>query len=102
MSQFNKPAKSNQELIQQWKTRGLIVPDEARAERYLEHISYYRFSAYTIPFQQLNNPNHHFKPNTTWAKRLKALLDSYPDIQKEYMGIPQNWELDSFWDKALR
>ncbi|MEG9533975.1 Abi family protein [Mannheimia indoligenes] len=23
-------------------------------------------------------------------------------IQKEYMGIPQNWELDSFWDKALR
>lgn len=55
MSQFNKPAKSNQELIQQWKTRGLIVPDEARAERYLEHISYYRFSAYTIPFQQLNN-----------------------------------------------
>ncbi|WGE46209.1 hypothetical protein [Actinobacillus equuli] len=41
-------------------------------------------------------------PNSTWAKRLKALLDSYPDIQKEYMGIPQNWELDSFWDKALR
>ncbi len=41
-------------------------------------------------------------PNSTWTKRLKALLDSYPDIQKEYMGIPQNWELDSFWDKALR
>ncbi|VEI48267.1 abortive infection bacteriophage resistance protein [Actinobacillus equuli] len=41
-------------------------------------------------------------PNSTWAKRLKELLDSYPDIQKEYMGIPQNWELDSFWDKALR
>ncbi|EFM86846.1 Abi family protein [Actinobacillus pleuropneumoniae] len=41
-------------------------------------------------------------PNSTWTKRLKALLDSYPDIQKEYMSIPQNWELDSFWDKALR
>ncbi len=51
MGQFNKPAKSNQELVQQWKARGLVISDEARAERYLEHISYYRFSAYTIPFQ---------------------------------------------------
>ncbi|MEG9533977.1 hypothetical protein [Mannheimia indoligenes] len=55
MSQFIKPAKSNSELVQQWKERGLIIPDETRAERYLEHISYYRFSAYTIPFQQLGN-----------------------------------------------
>lgn len=74
MGQFNKPAKSNQELVQQWKARGLVISDEARAERYLEHISYYRFSAYTIPFQQLNNPNHHFKPNTTFDDILNLYI----------------------------
>lgn len=50
INQFNKPAKSNRELLQQWKE----IPDEACSKRYLEHISYYHFSAYTIPFQQLN------------------------------------------------
>ncbi|MEG9481967.1 hypothetical protein V6W59_06765 [Mannheimia sp. HC-2023] len=45
---------------------------------------------------------YEISPNSTWIKRLKELLDNYPQIQKEYMGIPQNWELDSFWDKALR
>ncbi|HEY9550826.1 MAG TPA: Abi family protein [Prevotella sp.] len=74
MGQFNKPAKSNQELVQQWKARGLVISDEARAERYLEHISYYRFSAYTIPFQQLNNPSHHFKPNTTFDDILNLYI----------------------------
>lgn len=74
MSQFNKPAKSNKELIQQWRERGLIVSDETRTEHYLEHISYYRFSAYTIPFQQLNNPKHHFKPNTKFDDILNLYI----------------------------
>lgn len=74
MSQFTKPAKSNQELVQQWKTRGLIVLDETRAERYLEHISYYRFSAYTIPFQKPNNLDHQFKLNTTFDDILNLYI----------------------------
>ncbi|ASU15526.1 Abi family protein [Actinobacillus pleuropneumoniae] len=40
----------------------------------MEHISYYRFSAYTIPFQKLNNPNHHFKPNTTFDDILNLYI----------------------------
>lgn len=51
MLTFKKPEKSNTELIKEWKKRGLTIPDEQRAERYLEFISYYRLSAYTIPFQ---------------------------------------------------
>lgn len=74
MSEFIKPAKSNEDLVQQWKSRGLIISDEARAERYLEHISYYRFSAYTIPFQQINNPTHQFKANTTFDDILNLYI----------------------------
>ncbi|AHG72200.1 Abi-like protein [Mannheimia sp. USDA-ARS-USMARC-1261] len=74
MSQFIKPAKSNSELVQQWKERGLIIPDETRAERYLEHISYYRFSAYTIPFQQLGNTSHQFKPDTKFNDILNLYI----------------------------
>ncbi|MBS6045574.1 MAG: hypothetical protein KH936_08325 [Neisseria sp.] len=50
MRKFDKPEKNNQELIEEWERRGLEIPDRQRAERYLEFISYYRLSAYTIPF----------------------------------------------------
>lgn len=33
------------------ESRGLIVDNKARAEHYLKHISYYRLSAYALPFQ---------------------------------------------------
>lgn len=41
-------------------------------------------------------------PQSTWAKRLKTLLANYPRIQKEYMGIPQDWDSDDFWKNALK
>lgn len=41
-------------------------------------------------------------PNSTWAKRLKTLLENYPNISKEYMGIPLDWYQDHFWEKALQ
>ena len=50
MRKFDKPEKNNQELIEEWERRVLEIPDRQRAERYLEFISYYRLSAYTIPF----------------------------------------------------
>ena len=55
MVQFTKQAKSNQAHLQTWQDRGLIIPDLVRADRYLSFIGYYRLSAYTIPFQMLNN-----------------------------------------------
>lgn len=45
--------------------RGLHIPEPARAERYLQHIGYYRLSPYTIPFQQAG-PDHLFSENTTF------------------------------------
>ncbi len=49
---FNKAPLSYQGQLETWKDRGLNVADEQRAIRYLSNISYYRLSAYAIPFQK--------------------------------------------------
>jgi hypothetical protein len=75
MTKFSKPEKSNQELIEEWENRGLNIPDKLRAERYLSFISYYRLSAYTIPFQLPQSiPNHKFKLNTSFDDILELYV----------------------------
>ena len=78
MVQFTKQAKSNQEHLQAWQDRGLIIPNLARADRYLSFIGYYRLSAYTIPFQQIvTTPStvlHQFKANTTFDDVLNLYI----------------------------
>jgi abortive infection bacteriophage resistance protein len=49
--QYNKPPLTYQQQIELWQSRGLHIPDTKRAEHYLANISYYRFSAYALPFQ---------------------------------------------------
>ena len=51
--------------------RGLLIPDEQRALRYLDFISYYRLSAYSIPFQI--SASHQFRTNTSFDD----ILDLY-------------------------
>ncbi|MFP3040587.1 Abi family protein [Treponema primitia] len=47
------------------QSRGLVVPDTAKAERYLANISYYRLSGYMYPF--LDDPvQHKFKAGTAF------------------------------------
>lgn len=48
---YTKPAVIESELLEQWRTRGLLLPDEQRALRYLRHIGYYRLSAYVRSFE---------------------------------------------------
>ncbi len=48
---FNKPPLTHQEQLNLWKRRGLEVVDETKAIHYLTNISYYRLSAYALPFQ---------------------------------------------------
>ena len=78
MVQFIKQAKSNQEHLQTWQDRGLIIPDLARADRYLSFIGYYRLSAYTIPFQHIvatpSTVLHQFKTNTTFDDVLNLYI----------------------------
>lgn len=49
---YNKPPKSFQDQLKQLKGRNLTVDDDAKALAYLANISYYRLSAYFLPYQQ--------------------------------------------------
>lgn len=51
MTSYNKPHLTYQQQIELLKNRGLIVKDEQFAIIKLQHISYYRLSAYFLPFQ---------------------------------------------------
>ena len=62
---YNKPALDENELIERYIERGLIIKDRNRAARYLRHIGYYRLSPYTIPFQA-DRTTHSFKSGTTF------------------------------------
>ncbi|MDY0321250.1 MAG: Abi family protein [Arcobacteraceae bacterium] len=63
MITYRKPHLSYQEQVQLLKSRKLIINDEAYATQKLIHISYYRLSAYFIPFYSEKNT---FKDNITF------------------------------------
>lgn len=48
---YAKPALTFDEQLQLLQRRGLTVRDRDRALRWLEHVSYYRLSAYFLPFK---------------------------------------------------
>ena len=109
MVQFIKQAKSNQEHLQTWQDRGLIIPDLARADRYLSFIGYYRLSAYTIPFQQIvTTPStvlHQFKANTTFDDVLNLYIfdrELRLLVMDAIERMPELWHQDPFWQHALQ
>ena len=52
---YNKNPTTYEEQISLLKKRGLSIPDEKRAKRYLQQISYYRLSAYFLPYQKVKD-----------------------------------------------
>lgn len=61
---YSKTPLSFQDQVTLLKQRGLIVDNEPKAIDYLREISYYRLSAYFLPYQKTKdkfNPNIHFK-----------------------------------------
>ncbi|MBO1767064.1 Abi family protein [Allobranchiibius sp. GilTou38] len=55
-------------LVERMVERGLLVPDAARATRYVRHLGYYRLSPYLIP---LRNPHlETFRAGTTFDQML--------------------------------
>lgn len=70
---FSKPALGISDQRKRLEDRGLIIPDKARAERYLSAIGYYRLSAYTRPFQSDLN-THQFHPEVTFDDILNLYI----------------------------
>lgn len=55
MERYLKPPLTYEEQVKLLKSRGMIIPDEKRAERLLANISYYRLSAYMLPYKKKEN-----------------------------------------------
>ena len=51
MANFSKPSLTIAQKIAHLRARGMAVPDMAKAEHWLRHVSYYRLSAYWLPFE---------------------------------------------------
>ena len=67
---YHKPPKSFAEQLQQLKDRNLIVDDDAKALSILANISYYRLSAYFLPYQTKKD---WFDDGSTF----KQIIDTY-------------------------
>lgn len=69
MVKYTKPALKFDEQIALLKSRGLVIEDEQRAMRHLSNVSYYRMSAYMLPFKKMDDGGNvldQFKEGTTW------------------------------------
>lgn len=59
---YSKLPLSLDEQIKLLQQRGLLIDDKSRAIRWLTHVSYYRLSAYCLPFKS----DQVFQPGTTF------------------------------------
>ncbi|MDG4868526.1 Abi family protein [Guyparkeria sp. 1SP6A2] len=74
MTAFHKPPHSIDQQIQTLRERGLQIPDEERARRYLQNISYFRLSAYTRPFYRPDLAEHRFIDGTSFDDVLRLYI----------------------------
>ena len=72
---YNKRPLSIQEQLELLQQRGLNIQNRELAAHFLEHIGYYRLSAYWLPFEQHhttgNSRNHTFQPNTSFSQIIR-------------------------------
>jgi abortive infection bacteriophage resistance protein len=72
---YTKPALTWRQQTDHLRANGLEIDDDAKAEYWLKHVSYYRLSAYWLYFE---HPKDHeglrFRPGTTFD-RVTALYD---------------------------
>ena len=64
---YTKKVLSFPAQITQLKSRGLVIDDEKQAIHWLEHLNYYRLSAYMYPFLK-DKTNHIFKNGVKFSE----------------------------------
>lgn len=68
MEVYNKSPLTYTEQIELLRSRGMVVSDKQRAEKHLANISYYRLSAYMLPYKQKEKGKilDSFREGVTW------------------------------------
>ena len=80
---FGKSYTSPHDLVALLQLRGLSIPDALKAEHYLEHIGYYRLSAYMHPLLEIPKEHHLYKRGATFSKVMMLYR-----FDKKYMLPP--------------
>ena len=92
---FGKSYTSPHDLVSLLQLRGLYIPDALKAEHYLEHIGYYRLSAYMHPLLEIPKEHHLYKRGATFSKvmmlyrfdkKLRLLL--FNELEKIEVAVP--------------
>lgn len=65
---FPKTYTSPSDLVRLLQSRGMVIEDTDKAQNYLQHIGYYRLSAYMYPFLQAPKSLHRYKPDASFQK----------------------------------
>lgn len=75
MVDYSKRALTFEEQVELLRSRGLKIENEERTIRHLSRISYYRLSAYMLPFKELKDEKYldKFIENATW----ESIYDLY-------------------------
>lgn len=71
---YNKPSLSLADQIAKLEANGMVINDHAIAEHCLQHISYYRLSAYWLP---LEHPKGQAGPRFRTSTNFQTVLDLY-------------------------
>jgi abortive infection bacteriophage resistance protein len=71
---YDKPPLLIDQQVDLLISRGMIIQDRARAERYLTHINYYRLRAYWLPFEETVADIHRFKSGTQFEQALSLYV----------------------------
>ncbi|QXF11100.1 Abi family protein [Sphingopyxis terrae] len=97
MAQFTKASLTIAQKIAHLQAAGMAIPDVPMAEHWLRHVSYYRLSAYWLPFEKpKQQPGPRFQPGTSFDtvialyqfdRRLRLLiLDAIERIEVAIRG----------------
>lgn len=70
---FTKSAITYAQQVALLQQRGMVIDDPAEAEFYLQHLNYYRLSAYWLPFE-IDHASHTFRPGTRFAEVLNIYI----------------------------
>ena len=70
---FTKPATTYSQQVALLQERGMRIDNTDEAKFFLQHLNYYRLSAYWLPFE-VNHTSHQFKPETCFSEVLNLYI----------------------------
>ncbi|WP_309751835.1 Abi family protein [Novosphingobium sp.] len=90
---FSKPSLTYAQQIAHLRASGMFIDDEARAEYWLQHVSYYRLSAYWLYFEHpKGTPGPRFRAGTTFDG-VTALYDFDRNLRRLVMRGTEHVEV---------